>query len=128
MSIFNWFKPVEKTFGEALDIVDKFVVDKDAKIQLEGKLREGELSLMRLKQESYIAELNRVTVPWVDALHKMGRQILSFISLIFSGSIVIYYIKQGHVLDIETMAAILSINGPTGVYNYVKGKGREVKG
>ena len=60
----------------------------------------------------------------MDALHKMGRQILSLLNLIMGGGILIYMIHEGYEPTLETFAAVMAISAPTTAYNYVKGKGK----
>ena len=103
---FNWLNPINK----ALDIAGEFVEDKDKRNELNAHLQQ-------LKEQVYLAELNTQTIPWVDALHKMGRQILSLLNLIIPA--VLLYFQP----DINP-AAIVAICGPSGIYNYAKGKGR----
>lgn len=102
----DWMKPITK----AIDIVDQAVVDKDKREELKAELNQ-------LKELTYQMELQTKTVPWVDGLHKMGRQILSFFSLLIPA--ILLYNKPD--IDAAQLAAILA---PGGIYNYVKGKGR----
>jgi hypothetical protein len=104
MSLLDWMNPI----GKALDIADKFVEDKDKKNELVASLNE-------LKEQVYMAELNTQTVPWVDALHKMQRGILSILSL-----------AAGTWMSLEGIDAqnILMAVAPAGAYNIIKGKGR----
>lgn len=106
MSIFDWLKPVDKAIG----VIDQFVEDKDEKNRLTAELES-------LKQQVYITELNTKTVPWVDAVHKMGRQILSILNLIVPAVLIHYH------PDVDPMT-LVAICGPSGIYNYVKGKGK----
>ena len=102
----NWLNP----FNKITDIVDKAVIDQDQKIALTNALEQ-------LKEQVYMKELDTKTVPWVDALHKMGRQIISMVNII--AGIVIMYINPE--VDPLSLAAVL---GAGGVYNAVKGKGK----
>ena len=88
-------------------------MDKDQKLALIFKVQE-------MAQEMRLAELQTKTVPWVDALHKMGRQILSLVSVI--GVLVLLF--SGHDLTQNELLAILTASAPTGIYNWVKGKGK----
>lgn len=106
MSIFNWAKPI----SDAIDVVDQFVEDKDKKTELK-------YALEQLKEQTYQMELQTKTIPWVDAVHKMGRQLMSWASMLIP-AILLY-----HQPDIDPMA-LMAIAGPTGVYNFVKGKGK----
>lgn len=106
MSLVDWINP----FNKVADIVSEYVEDKDAKNRIMGELE-------TLKQQVYMKELGTKTVPWVDALHKMGRQILSIISLVGPG--VLLYLQP----DIDPLA-IAAMVAPGGVYNWAKGKGK----
>lgn len=106
MSLFNWAKPISDVIG----VVDQFVEDEDKKNELKFALEE-------LKERTYQMELQTKTVPWVDAIHKMGRQLMSWASMIIPA--VLLYAHP----DIDPMS-LMAIAGPTGVYNYVKGKGK----
>jgi hypothetical protein len=104
--MFDWLNP----FNKIADIVDKAVIDQDQKIALTNALEQ-------LKEQVYMKELDTKTVPWVDALHKMGRQIISLVNIV--AGIVIMYINPE--VDPLSLAAVL---GAGGVYNAVKGKGK----
>lgn len=98
------------TIGRVLGIVDKAVPDAGLKDEI---IRE----LVTLREDTYRRELDTRTVPWVDAMHKMGRQILSYTTL-FVGAWLIYSRPD---VDPLTLAAIVA---PGGVYNFVKGRGK----
>ena len=104
--MFDWLNP----FNKIADIVDKAVIDQDQKIALTNALEQ-------LKEQVYMRELDTKTVPWVDALHKMGRQIISLVNIV--AGIVIMYINPE--VDPLSLAAVL---GAGGIYNAVKGKGK----
>ena len=95
--------------GKVSDIIDQAVVDKDKKIELE-------MALKQLKEQVYMKELETKTVPWVDALHKMQRGILSVLAMGVGFFLV-------SVPDIDPMM-IASILAPAGIYNGVKGRGK----
>ncbi len=101
---FNWLNP----FNKVTDLVSEVVEDKDARNRINAKLEE-------LRQQVYMAELNTSTVPWVDALHKMSRTIIS-LSSIAAG---VYLAGEG--ASLEQMAAAVA---PGGIYNWVKGRGK----
>lgn len=105
MSLVDWINP----FNKVADVVSEYVEDKDAKNRIMGELE-------TLKQQVYMKELDTKTVPWVDAMHKMGRQILSVLSLIIPA--VLIYLQP----DIDS-GAIAAMVAPGGVYNWAKGKG-----
>lgn len=106
MSLTDWINP----FNKVTDVVAEVVEDKDKRNELNAAIE-------RLRQEVYMKELDTKTVPWVDAIHKMGRQIMSFATLIAG----VYLLKTNPNIDPLTLAAIVS---PAGIYNYIKGKGR----
>lgn len=110
MAILDWINP----FNKVVDLVSEVVTDKDKKIALDAALNE-------LKQQVYMTELNTKTVPWVDALHKMGRQIMSVLTLIVGATL--YHLNPD--VDIVTLAAVLGASsGPTAIYNVMKGRGK----
>ena len=106
MSFLDWINPINK----AVEIVGEYVEDKDKANELTAQLEQ-------LKQRVYLAELQTKTVPWVDAMHKMGRQVLSVASLIIPA------VLLWHNPDINP-ASLAAIVAPGGVYNWIKGKGR----
>jgi len=105
MSFLDFINP----FNKVADIVDKAVEDKDLANELRAKI-------VGLGETTWLAELNTKTVPWVDALHKMGRQISTYLSYGLCG----YMIHTG-ITDPIALGACFA---PGGVYNYVKGKGK----
>ena len=105
-NILNWLNPINR----AADIIDQAVTDKDLKLKLDNELE-------MLKQQVYIAELGTQTVPWMDGVHKLGRQLLSFVSVI-GGGVLLYFVPD------TNPASLAMIVAPGGIYNYVKGKGR----
>lgn len=120
MSIFDWFRPLDK----AIDVVDQLVVDKDASNALKAELQQAEMRIRAMAEQTYQRELNTKTIPWVDALHKMGRQILSVLTLTIGGFILWSMVKAGQEVTLETMTGLLAMSGPAGIYNYMKGKGK----
>lgn len=105
MSALDWINP----FSEVIDVVDQYVEDKDKSAELKHKLQMG-------SQKVYLTELNTKTVPWVDALHKMGRQISTYLSY----ALCAYMIHQG----IRDPLALGACFAPGGIYNYAKGRGK----
>ena len=105
----SWIDKIFGTVDKSLDLASEAIEDKDLSNQLRASIEE-------LKQSVYIRELETKTVPWVDALHKMQRGILSMAGIIAS----VYFAHQG-VTDALALAAPFA---PAGAYNFVKGKGR----
>lgn len=104
--MFDWSKTAENVsagFKQGVDIIDQMVEDKDL--------------AKKLNQQLYLVELSTKTVPVIDAIHKMGRQIISLLTLIIP-AILVY-----HDPTIEPMT-LAAIAGPSGIYNYIKGKGK----
>lgn len=102
----SWFN----IFGDVTDLASEYIEDKDKRNELNAKLRE-------LQHQVYLTELNTKTIPWVDALHKMGRQIISLVTIAGAGALI--YLKP----EIDPMA-IVSMVAPGGIYNFIKGQGR----
>jgi len=101
---------IGKAFDNATEIVKKVVVDKDKQNQIIGALETA-------KHAVYIAELHSKTVPWVDALHKMGRLITNWSLIVF----VLLSKQLGWELD---QNVIFLLGGGNIVYQLIKGKGR----
>jgi hypothetical protein len=106
VGVLDWLNPVSK----ALDIVDQSVTDKDKREAIRAELE-------KVAQQVYMRELGTKTIPWVDAVHKMGRQIIAVLNL----AAVTYLASRG--VDIDP-AMIAGLSGPSAVYAWVKGKGR----
>lgn len=106
MSLLSWLNPIDK----ALDLIGKAVPDKDLRVQLDAELRQ-------LKEQVYLAELSTKTIPWIDGVHKLGRQILSLLNLVVPA------VLLWHNPDINP-AALAVIASPSAIYNYIKGGGK----
>ena len=106
------FNPLSflSAFSKTTDIIKEAVTDKDKQNEILGHMD-------AMRQEAYLVELATTTVPWVDALHKMGRQILTVFSMVMP------LIALKIAPDVDPMI-ILGMVAPNGVYNYVKGKGK----
>ena len=100
----SWFGLFDKT----VDLVSEAIEDPD-------KLNEIKGNIERLKQERYTLELQTKTVPWVDALHKMGRQLTGYLGY----GLAFYMVNQGYD-PIAAMAAV----APGGIYAAFKNKGK----
>ncbi len=104
MNFLNFINP----FNRVMDVVDAAVEDKDKANQIKQ-------AISLAAEETYRTELQTKTVPWVDALHKMSRTIISLAS-IGAG---VYLAQENAGLDVIAAAV-----APGGIYNWVKGKGR----
>jgi len=114
MSFLDWIPIVGKLVGKGMDIADQAVEDKDKANELKAIL----LQLQDKSKESiYLAELNTKTIPWIDGIHKLGRQILNVITIIA----VIVLLLTGHTITPEVA---LILGGPNAIYQFVKGKGK----
>lgn len=103
--LFDWINP----FKDVIAIVDKNVEDKD-------KANEINKALMLAAETTYNKELGTKTVPWVDALHKMGRQITNYLGY----GLAFYMTYKGGV---DPLAIIASV-APSGAYAVFKNKGK----
>ena len=110
MSILASLPIIGRLFGKVSDLVSEAVVDKDKRNEIFGALEE-------LRYQAYMAELSTKTVPWVDALHKMGRQ-LQVYGIMGLGA---YCLWKG--IDLPQWL-ILLVGGPTVTYQLMKGKGK----
>jgi len=114
MSILEKLPFIGKLFEDAIGVVKEVVPDVDARNVILGKL--GEIS-DGIEKDVYLRELDTKTVPWVDSIHKMGRQLLNLIT-IFAVVFLVYHDKD------VTGPMVLLMGGGNAVYQYIKGKGK----
>ena len=91
-------------------LAKELIPDKDKQSQFIGALE-------AMKAQVYMAELATTTVPWVDALHKMGRQILNLCTIL-----AIVLLKMYDV-DLDAWE-VMAMGGGNAVYQYVKSRGK----
>lgn len=114
MGILSSIPIIGKLFDDSLKIIDQAVPDGDMRSKLIANLEEIK---RKTEHEIYIAELNTVTVPWIDALHKMGRQLLSYSAIGYC----ILCLFLNHEIS---QAEMFLIGGPNIAYQIIKGKGK----
>ena len=114
MSILETLPIIGRWFDKGLDLADQAITDTDKQNELIAHLSEGK---GLIDQELHLRELSIKTIPWVDALHKMGRQLLNFITII---AVFILLLLD---LDIDGPTAAV-LGGPNMVYQYVKKVGK----
>ena len=105
----SWLKAINP-FNKVVGVVSEFVEDKDKANELSARLQ-SELNNI------YLAELQVKTVPWVDAVHKMGRQLMSYASMAAG----CYLLTVNPDINPLALGAVV---GPAGAYNIVKGRGK----
>ncbi len=108
----DWLNP----FGRVMDVIDEVVEDKDKVNEIRGQIEKGAQKLVEMQEVSYQIALQQKTIPLVDALHKMGRQILSYL-----GYGLAFYMVTKNITDPVSLAACFA---PSTAYNYVKGAGK----
>jgi hypothetical protein len=91
-------------------LAKELIPDKDKQSQFIAALE-------AMKSQVYMAELATTTIPWVDALHKMGRQIINVLMI---GSIVLLKMYD---IDLDPWE-VMALGGGNAVYQYIKGKGK----
>lgn len=114
MSFLSAIPLIGKLFDGAKELASEAIVDKDKQNEFIAHLEDLQRQIDR---ELTIIELQVKTVPWVDALHKMGRQITNYLTLF----IVLGLMLAGKEIT-PTVAAILG--GPNIAYQLIKGKGK----
>jgi hypothetical protein len=105
MNFLDYINP----FNKVTDLISEVVEDKD-------KANEIKRELMQAAEATYNNELSTKTVPWVDALHKMGRQITGYLGY----GLAFYMVYRGGVDPMAVMAAV----APGGIYAAFKNKGK----
>ncbi|GAA4650825.1 hypothetical protein GCM10023116_31080 [Kistimonas scapharcae] len=111
MPLPDWINP----FGKVIDLASEAITDKDKLNELNHAYDMAESELKKMLEETYRQELGTKTIPWVDALHKMGRQLFGYAGY----GLAFYMVSQGY----DPMAAMAAI-APGGIYSYVKGRGK----
>ena len=107
----TWIGEVLGIIDKTTDIVAKAVTDKDKANEIIGNLEQIKIG------SSYLAELATKTIPWIDGVHKMGRQIINILTIIT----VVILIGMGH--EITQWDAML-LGGGNLAYQIIKGKGK----
>ena len=98
------------TIDNVIDLASEAVEDTD-------RLNELKAAAEELRQSVYMRELETKTVPWVDALHKMGRQLMGYANL----GAGVYLLSNHPEINAMALAAIVA---PSSIYTYIKGKGK----
>lgn len=111
MNPLDWIGQLFGLADKTADIVKEAVTDKDKANEIIGNIEQMKVGA------SYIAELNTKTIPWIDGLHKMGRQILNVVTIIA----VVILIMKGH--EITQWDALLLGSGNV-AYQLIKGSGK----
>lgn len=111
MSFLKWMNP----FNKVIDLASEAITDEDKLNEFKHEADMASTELKKMLEETYRTELATKTVPWVDALHKMGRQLMSYAGY----GLAFYMVHQGY----DPMAAMAAV-APGGIYNYVKGRGQ----
>jgi len=125
-------KTIASAFGlsedatpEAIDAAIKADPQAELKLRLAEmdyrvKMRDLDIEEMRVEMVPYLKELDTKTVPWVDALHKMSRTMLSF----FCIAATVILLLTNHEI---TPSVALILGGPATAYTLIKGKGNQTK-
>ena len=103
MNLLDFINP----FKEVTSLVSEAVEDKDKANKINQRL-------MEVAENTYVTELVTKTIPWVDALHKMGRQITNYLGY----ALAFYMTYKGNVDPIAIMASL----APGGIYAALKNK------
>ena len=114
MGILSSIPIIGKIFDRTADIVQEAVTDKDAQNQI---LENLESIKQQVNKELYIKELETKTIPWVDALHKMGRQIINLVTIV---AVTVLLLRN---IDITGPAALV-LGGGNVAYQVIKGRGK----
>ena len=105
---------IGKLFSDTTDIIKEAVVDKDKQNEIIGNLEQVKTAI---DKEIYIKELETKTITWVDALHKMGRQIINIVTIVGT------FILMACGIEISPTEAAI-ITGGNVAYQVIKGKGK----
>ena len=113
----GWLKAIPiigKLFENTTDIIKEVVIDKDQQNKI---LENLEVIKLAMEKDMYLKELEIKTVPWVDALHKMGRQILNVLIMVA----VVWLMLSGKTITPEVA---LLLGGGNVAYQLIKKAGK----
>lgn len=119
---------VGKALGGLFDLVREVVPDKDKQAELQLRLAEVQARVTdalitattrnaELEAQVRTAELNIKTYPWVDAVHKMGRQLHAAAIIVA----VVVFQTLGKPISADVLMVMAA---PGTLYTYIKGKGQ----
>jgi hypothetical protein len=101
-------------FSDAKDLASEYIEDPDKRNELVAKINAAQ-------NATYQLELQTKTIPWVDALHKMSRPLISVITIITAGVVV----SINPELDIVNLLTVIGGGAaPATAYTILKGKGQ----
>lgn len=95
-----------RTVEKSLDLAAEYIEDKD-------KRNELVIELVRIQAQTDTT----ATIPWVDAVHKLGRQLLWF------AMIGLYYYAKFNGVEVDLGELALMVTGPA-AYTLMKGRGQ----
>lgn len=105
---------IGQLFSDTAEIIKETVLDVDAQNRILGQLETIKLNIDKV---IYIKELETKTIPWVDSIHKVGRQILNVLTILVVGGLLL--------ADIEiTPTVALILGGGNVAYQVIKGPGK----
>ncbi len=114
MSFLAYLPIIGDMFKGTKELISEAIVDEDKANAIIGSLDHLQQTV---EKEIFMKELDTKTIPWVDALHKMGRQITNNLTIIVVGALMIFGV------EITPTAAIIFTGGNV-AYQLVKGKGK----
>ena len=114
MSFLQSIPLIGDLFKGTKELISEAIIDEDKSNAIISSLDNLQQTI---EKELYLKELDTKTIPWVDALHKMGRQLTNYLTLIVVGIALAY----GHVF---TQWDVLLLTGGNMAYQVIKGKGK----
>jgi hypothetical protein len=114
MSFLQAIPLIGDLFKGTKELISEAIVDKDKANSIIGSLDHLEQTI---NKEIYVKELETKTLTWVDALHKMGRQITNYLTLLVVG----FLLWKGHIF---TQWDVILLTGGNVAYQVIKGKGK----
>ena len=146
MNIWDNLNPFTKVIEGAVEVVDKFVLDKDAALQIKAHIEalrvEGEkltiendrirmeldAALKQTIEQSHQIALQNKTIPWIDALYKIARPLLGFYSITINAGVVLILALSGIEIDGNVLGIMGLSNATAAAYVHVKGTGIDKSG
>ena len=105
----SWFG----LFSDVKQIASEVIEDPDLRNKLLTKLNEAQLEVQKVA-------LQTKTIPWVDALHKMSRPLISVITVCAPITVLLVHPE----IDLQKLLMV-TVGGsvPAGIYTKMKGRG-----
>lgn len=124
MSLLDYINPFNRVVDKAANVIDKVVVDKDARIQIHGEVEKVRMAGLQQVEQSHQVALQVKTVPLLDGVHKLARPAMNSFAMWASYQLVQDWTAAGTVIGFNHVLLLAALWGPSGLYTVMKGRGK----